>query len=114
MLKNRRDAAIKVVNSLYAAEAAIDAALACAAQLNTTLVNARIEAKISAVVGHDAFEGAAAAFAALARARADIVDTHNRLSETKIQMGLRTVSVGDHEDKTMAEEREPARLRAVA
>jgi hypothetical protein len=112
MLNQRRDAAIKVVNSLYAAERAIDAALARAAELNATLVAARIEANVSAVVGQDAFDGAAATFAALARARADIVETHNRLSETKIQIGLRTVATGDNEPKEpMALETLP--LRAV-
>ena len=95
MLKQRRDAAIKVVESLYAAEDALDAALARAAELNATLVTARSDARISAVVGQDAFEVAAAAYAALARARADMVETHKRLSETKIQLGLRTVAIGD-------------------
>jgi hypothetical protein len=95
MLKNRREAAIKVVDSLYAAEDAIDAALARAAELNSTLVTARNEAKVSALVGQDAFEVAASAFAALAKARADMVETHKRLSEAKIQVGLRTVAVGD-------------------
>ena len=113
MLKNRRDAAIKVIDSLYAAEHAIDAALARAAELNATLVNARIEAKVSAVVGQNAFEGAAAAFAALARARADIVETHNRLSDTKIQMGLRTLASGDGEDKDFMAI-QPQQLRAVS
>jgi hypothetical protein len=112
MLKNRRDAAIKVVDSLYAAEAAIDAALACAADLNTTLVNARIEAKLSAVVGQEAFQGAAAAFAALARARADIVETHNRLEETRIQIGLRTLMSGENQ-KMPPSAAEPRHLRAV-
>ncbi|HEY0011395.1 MAG TPA: hypothetical protein VGB79_00920 [Allosphingosinicella sp.] len=112
MLKNRRDAATKVVDSLYAAEAAIDAALARAAELNATLVNARVEAKLSAVVGQDAFEGAAAAFAALARARADMVATHNRLEETRIQLGLRTLMTGDH-NKVPPTAIEPTQLRAV-
>ncbi|HEX8642516.1 MAG TPA: hypothetical protein VF702_01225 [Allosphingosinicella sp.] len=115
MLKNRRDAAIKVVNSLYAAEAAIDAALARAAELNTTLVNARIEARLSAIVGQDAFQGAADAFAALARARADIVETHNRLDETRVQIGLRTLMTGDSDGsgKTEPMAAETRRLRAV-
>jgi hypothetical protein len=95
MFKERRAAALKVAESLFAAEEAIDAALARVAELNGTLATARMEAKLSAVVGQDAFEGAASAFAALARARCDIVETHNRLSETKILIGLRTVSVGD-------------------
>lgn len=95
MLKDRRSAAIKVAESLFAAEKAIDNALARAAELNGNMVTARTEAKLSAVVGQDAFEVSAAAFAALARARCDIVETHKRLDAAKIQMGLRTLAVGE-------------------
>ena len=95
MLNDRRNAAIKVAESLFAAEQAIDNALARAAELNGNMVTARTEAKLSALVGQDAFEVSASAFAALARARCDIVETHKRLSETKIQVGLRTIAVGD-------------------
>ena len=97
MLKDRRSAAIKVAQSLFAAEAAIDIALARAAELNGNMVTARSEANLSALVGQDAFEVSAAAFASLARARCDIVETHRRLSEAKIQVGLRTIAVGDDE-----------------
>jgi hypothetical protein len=115
MLKARRDAAMKVVQSLYAAEDAIDAALARAAELNSTLVTARCEAGFSALVGHDAFEVAASAFAALARARCDIVEAHKRLSETKIQVGLRTVAIGDGVPKpNETGSAEPYHLHAVA
>jgi hypothetical protein len=58
-------------------------------------VTARSEANLSAIVGQDAFEVSASAFAALARARADIVEAHRRLSETKIQIGLRSLATGD-------------------
>ena len=95
MLNDRRNAAIKVAESLFAAEAAIDVALARAAELNGNMVTARTDAKLSALVGQDAFEVSAAAFAALARARCDIVETHKRLSEAKIQVGLRVIAVGD-------------------
>jgi hypothetical protein len=95
MLRKRRDAAMKVADRLFAAEEAIDAALARAAELNGTLVTARTEAELSALVGQDAFEVAASTFAALARARSDIVETHKRLSEAKIQVGLRVVAIGD-------------------
>jgi hypothetical protein len=105
MLKARRDAAMKVAESLFAAEEAIDAALARVAELNGTLATARMEAKLSAVVGQDVFEGAASAFAALARARCDIVETHNRLSDTKVQIGLRTVAIGDQGKPPMADAR---------
>jgi hypothetical protein len=112
MLKNRRAAATKVADSLFAAEAAIDAALARAAELNGTLVAARAEANLSAIVGQDAFEGAASAFAALARARAEIVETHKRLSAAQVQVGLRNIAWGDQGKPASAEQ--PARLRAVA
>src|SRR4051794_18156594 len=95
MLKKRRDAAMKVAERLWAAEDAIDAALARAAELNGTLVSARSEADLSAVVVQDAFEVAAATFAALAKARGEIIETHRRLTETKNQVGLRTVAIGD-------------------
>ena len=95
MLKERRAAVMKVAESLFAAEEAIDLALARAAELTSTMVNARIDAKLSAIVAQDAFEGSASAVAALVRARADIVETHKRLSESQVQIGLRTVSFGD-------------------
>ena len=115
MLNNRRNAAIKIAESLFAAEEAIDNALARAAELNGNMVTARSEAKLSVVVGQDAFEVSAAAFAALARARCDIVETHRRLSEAKIQVGLRTVSVGDLGEKPFTEARGEGRhLQAVA
>jgi hypothetical protein len=95
MLKDRRSAAMKVAECLFAAEEAIDLALARAAELNGTMVTARTDAGLSALVGQDAFEVSASAFAALVRARADIVETHKRLSETKIQVGLRTIAIGD-------------------
>lgn len=95
MLKARRDAAVKVAESLFAAEEALDVALARAADLNSAIVTARAEAKLSALLGQDAIESAAATFAALIRARCSIVETHKRLDDAKTQIGLRTVSVGD-------------------
>lgn len=116
MLNNRRTAALKVAESLFAAEEAIDNALARAAELNGNMVSARSEANLSALVGQDAFEVSAAAFAALARARCDIVETHRRLSEAKIQIGLRTVAVGDGGEKppVFEELREGRHLQVVA
>src|ERR1044072_1096284 len=95
MLKQRREAAMQVAESLFAAEDAIDAALARTAELNSKMVTARSDAALPAFVGQEAFEDSAAAFAALARARCYIVETHKRLSDAKIQVGLRTMAVGD-------------------
>lgn len=114
MLNKRRQAAMKVVQSLYAAEDAIDVALARAADLNSTLVTARAESEVSALMGHEAFEVAASAFAALARARCDIVEAHKRLSETKIQMGMRSVAIGDSVPKPPSAFENGSHLHAVA
>lgn len=113
MLKDRRLAAIKIADSLFAAEKAIDNALARAAELNGNMVTARTDARLSAVVGQDAFEVSAAAFAALARARCDIVETHRRLDQAKIQIGLRTLAIGDTKPPIF-EEADARHLRSVA
>jgi hypothetical protein len=113
MLKERREAAMKVAESLFAAEEAIDAALAKTAELNSKMVTARQDAGLSALVGQDAFEVSAAAFAALARARSDIVETHKRLSEAKIQVGLREVAIGELPKPPQAWDRQ-SHLQAVA
>jgi hypothetical protein len=114
MLKDRRNAALKVAESLFAVEEAIDAALARSAELNGNMVTARNDAKLSALVGQDAFEVSAAAFAALARARSEIVETHKRLDVAKSQIGLRTVSVGDTPKPPLFEEPTGRHLKSVA
>lgn len=114
MLKQRREAAMKVAECLFAAEEAIDAALARTAELNGTMVTARSEASLSALVCQDAFEVSASAFAALARARCDIVEAHKRLSETKIQIGLRELAIGELGKPPSAKVSEPSHLHAVA
>jgi len=113
MLSKRREAAMKVAQSLWAAEDALDAALARAAELSGALVSARCDASLSAVVGHDAFEGAAAALTAITRARGELVETHRRLSEAKVQIGLRAVAIGDEATKPPAAEVRP-NLQVVA
>ena len=114
MLKTRRKAAEQVAESLFAAEKAIDAALARAASLNETMVNASAEANLSSLVGQEAFEVTSAAFFTLAKARGEIVEAHRRLSETQIEIGLRTYSFGDLVPKPPKEQGELGALRAVA
>ncbi|MBV9882480.1 MAG: hypothetical protein JO276_05680 [Sphingomonadaceae bacterium] len=114
MLKDRRTAVLKVAESLYAAENAIDVALARAAELTGAMVSARTEANLSAIVAQDAFEGSAAAVATLTRARGELVETHKRLTEAKIQVGLRTLAVGDMGKPPSAELDEGRHLRSVA
>jgi hypothetical protein len=112
MLKERREAAEKVAAGLFALEHAIDLALTKSAELNAIMPAARGAANLSAVVGQDAFDGAADTFAALARARRHVVETHQRLDATKTQVGLRTVAIGSGPEKppmpalTLVEDRE--------
>jgi hypothetical protein len=113
MLNKRKEAAMKVARSLWAAEDALDAALAKAAELSGALVSARVDANLSAIVAQDAFEGAAAALATITRARGELVETHRRLTAAKIQIGLRSLAVGDTDTKPTTGEAKPY-LQAVA
>ena len=79
---------------LFAAEIAIDAALAEAASLVAMLPAARAEAYLSAVTGQRAFDSAAAAVTSLTQARAHMVATHNTLSALARKLGLETLAVG--------------------
>lgn len=79
---------------LYAAETAIDAALAETATLTAMLPSARSQAYLSAVTGQKVFEGAAAAVGSLAEARSYLVQTHNSLSALARKLGLDTLAVG--------------------
>jgi hypothetical protein len=93
MLKQRRLAAEQVAESLFAAEAAIDAALACTAKLAGQMPAARQDANLSAIVGQAAIERAIEAMAALSQARGRIVATHHELSLTQNQIGLGAIKV---------------------
>lgn len=79
---------------LYAAEAAIDQALAETAHLAAALPSARAEAYLSAVTGQRAFDGAAASISALAEARSHLVQTHTTLAALARKLGLDTLAAG--------------------
>lgn len=83
-----------VSTRLFAAEAAIDNALAEAARLAAMLPAARADAYLSATVGQKAFDGAAASIGALAEARAHLVRTHHVLSALARRLGLDMLAVG--------------------
>lgn len=79
---------------LYAAESALDRAMAETAALAAALPAARADAYLSAVTGQRAFSGAAAAIAALADARGHLVQTHNTLAALARRLGLETLASG--------------------
>lgn len=97
MLKERRTAAEAIASKLRAAEAATEKALLAAADLNTAMLMSRAHAKISPLVGQDALDSGAAAFAAVTLGMRQLVDTHARLNAAKNQIGLgrlRAVELG--------------------
>lgn len=95
MLKQRRMVADQVASSLFEAEAAIDTALAKAAQLAGVMPGLRREAGLSALIGQSAVERASEAYAALAQARRAICETHKELTVAQKQIGLGAVMYGD-------------------
>ncbi|CAN5271102.1 hypothetical protein BH10PSE1_BH10PSE1_15100 [soil metagenome] len=90
----RRTVGQTLAERLFAAEAAIDLALAEAAGLIALLPTARTEAYLSAVTGQRAFDGAAASISALTQARSHMVATHNTLSALARKLGLETLAMG--------------------
>ena len=92
MRTKRIEAAKSVAICLFAAEEAIDIAVTRIAELNAAMPLARLDANISAIVGHSAFGTCTDALSHVAQARAQIVATHMHLKDASGQIGLRTVS----------------------
>ncbi|WP_310497676.1 hypothetical protein [Sandarakinorhabdus sp.] len=95
MLKERRLAANSVAEKLFAAEAAIDAAVAAVAQLTAVMPMARQDAHLAACIGQDALMSAMKTCMQLGEARAQIINTHQALRETQINIGLGAVAFND-------------------
>ncbi len=104
----------QVADQLFAAEAAIDGALSAVATLTAMLPTARIEARLSAVVGQGVFDRSSQTIAALIEARRGIVETHRELTGVQHSIGLGAVALGG--DQKPEENVPPgeARLRTVA
>ncbi|MDB5461163.1 MAG: hypothetical protein JWO72_2904 [Caulobacteraceae bacterium] len=83
-----------VANRLFATEKAVDTAMAEAASLMTSLIDARSELQLSAVVGDETTMKVAQAIATLAQARQAIVAAHSDLADLKLRVGIRTKLIG--------------------
>jgi hypothetical protein len=92
MLKERRLAANKIAEQLFAAEAAIDAAVSAVAQLTAIMPMARQEANLAACIGQDALMGAMQTCQQLIEARGRIIATHAALRAAQTQIGLDAVN----------------------
>lgn len=94
MTDNRIEIARQVADQLFAAEAAIDQALAKTAALAGLMPSVRENARLSALIGQGAVERAIETLSALGEARRKIVETHKQLSITQKQMGLGPLNFG--------------------
>ncbi len=92
MLKERRLAANKVAEQLFAAEAAINAAVSAVAQLTAVMPMAAQEANLAACIGQDALMGAMETCQQLVQARSRIIATHAALRAAQTQIGLDAVN----------------------
>lgn len=104
----------QVADQLFAAEAAIDGALSAVAALAAMLPTARIEARLSAVVGQGVFDRSSQTLAALTEARRGIVETHRELTDVQHSIGLGAVALGGDQKPDEGLPPGEARLRAIA
>lgn len=112
MLNKRLAAGRFVADKLFAVEHAVDVAYTRLAELNAAIPTARLDARLSAVIGQDAFESSAEAMLLAARLRRLIVEAHKRLNSASRTIGLREVSWGDEykQPPLSAEAERPGRL----
>lgn len=84
----------RVASRLFSAERAIDDALAAAASLQISLVEARQETRLPCGTIQASLDDAVAASAALMEARRAIVRTHGNLENLRDHLGLPATAVG--------------------
>ena len=80
----------RVANKLFATEAAVDGALAEAAELMSVMLAARKDVKVSTVFADDAQVKLMEAMKALSDARSAMVGVHEELNEAQLRLGIRT------------------------
>jgi hypothetical protein len=117
MLKERRLAANKVAEQLFAAEAAIDAAVAAVAQLTAVMPVATQEANLAACIGQEALMGAMQTCQQLIEARARIIATHASLRQAQTRIGLDAVNFMGRcppEEGALTDAAAPARRLTIA
>jgi hypothetical protein len=95
MRAQRQSIAKHVAERLFAAEEAIDIAAARIAELNAALPLARLDARLSAMIGQDAIQSSASAMLLMAETREKIVNTHANLKHASDAMGLPATGYGD-------------------
>lgn len=86
----------RVANKLFATEAAVDGALAEAAELLSVMLEARKDVNASLVFADDVQVKLMDAMKALSEARTAMVGVHQELGEAKLRLGIRTKMAGEY------------------
>jgi hypothetical protein len=84
----------RVAKKLFTTEAAVDGALAEAAELMSEMLQARRDVSVSMVFADDVQVKMMEAMKALSEARTAMVGVHNELNEAKLRLGVRTKMSG--------------------
>ncbi|MEO8113174.1 MAG: hypothetical protein ABI655_02255 [Phenylobacterium sp.] len=84
----------RVAKKLLVTEAAVDGALAEAAELMSEMLKARKDVNASLVFADDAAVKMIEAIKALGEARTAMVGVHNELAEAQLRLGIRTKMSG--------------------
>lgn len=107
------NAAFEVASQVRSVEEAIDSALTEIAELQSSILRARMVAGVGTSTGHEAIEHLVTAVTSLVTARGGMVNCHAALKETSQHVpGLRTSAFGGAEECPPL--RPAASLRAVA
>ena len=85
----------RVAKKLFSTEAAVDGALAEAAELMSEVLTARKDVNTSLVFADDVQVKLMEAIKALSEARTAMVGVHSELNEAKLRLGIRTKMNGE-------------------
>jgi hypothetical protein len=80
----------RVAEKLFATEAAVDGALAEAAELMSEMLKARKDVNVALTFADDSQAKLMEAIKALSEARTAMVGVHGQLEEAKLRLGIRT------------------------
>jgi hypothetical protein len=92
----------RVAKKLFVTEAAVDGALAEAAELMSEVLTARKDVNTSLVFADDVQVKLMEAMKALSEARTAMVGVHSGLNEAKLRLGIRTTMSGQDKPPLMA------------
>lgn len=112
-MTNMPDAADQVAMLLRQLETELDQAFATGGRLAAALPQARTEARLSAVVGHQAYEHFSNAIVAIGAARGHAVAGHRILDVLAAKLGYET-AFGDVQPKPAFTGADAAHLRVAA